>query len=128
MHLMDEAAGTVAIRHSRRPCVTASIDRMNFYAPVYVGNLLILKASVNFVGKTSLEIGVKIEAEDMLTGRRVHTNSSYLVYVSLDENGHPTPIPKIVPETNVEKRRYIEARARRKARLADLGERKKSTR
>ena len=120
MHLMDEAAGTVAIRHSQRPCVTASIDRMNFFAPVYVGNLLILKASVNFVGKTSLEIGVKIEAEDMMTGKRVHTNSSYLVYVALDDDGRPTSVPRVVPESKAEKRRYKEGRERRRVRLEVL--------
>jgi acyl-CoA hydrolase len=97
-----------------------SIDRMNFLAPVYVGNILILKASVNYVGKTSMEIGVRIEAQDPLTGKVVHTGSCYLTYVALDDKGRPTPVPKIIPETPEEKRRYREGLARRKMREAEI--------
>jgi acyl-CoA hydrolase len=116
MRYMDEVAGVAAFRHSRTNVVTASIDRMNFWAPVYVGNLLILKASVNYVGRTSMEVGVRIEAEDILTGRRAHTGSCYLTYVALDKNGSPTPVPSIIPETQAEKRRYKQAKARRRLR------------
>jgi len=120
LKLMDEVASIVAFRHCRKNVVTASIDRMNFFAPVYVGNLIALKASVNYVGNTSMEIGVRIEAEDLRTGQVVHTGSCYLTYVALDENGKPTPIPKIIPETEEEKRRYNQALARRKLREAEI--------
>src|SRR5579885_1402061 len=120
MKYVDEVAAIVAFRHTKRNCVTASIDRMNFLAPVYVGNILILKAAINYVGRTSMEIGVRIEAQNPLTGEVVHTGSCYLTYVALDENGRPTPIPKIIPETEEEKRRYNQALARRKLREAEL--------
>lgn len=116
MRYMDEVGGVVAFHHARKVVVTASIDRMDFYEPVYVGNLLILKAAVNYVGNTSMEVGVRIEAEDLLTGEVTHTGSCYLTYVALDEKGHPSPIDKIVPVTKDEKRRFQEAIARRKAR------------
>ena len=85
MRYMDEVAGIVAFHHARKMVVTASIDRMDFYAPVYVGNLLVLKAAVNYVGRTSMEIGVRIEAEDALTGTTTHTGSCYLTFVALGE-------------------------------------------
>ena len=91
MRYMDEVAGIVAFHHARKNVVTASIDRMDFYAPVYVGNLLILKAAVNYVGKTSMEVGVRIEAEDPLTGTTAHTGSCYLTFVALDGNGQAQP-------------------------------------
>lgn len=118
MKLMDEIAGSVGAMHARRNVVTASIDQMNFYQPVYIGNLLILKASVNFVGRTSMEIGVRIEARDLWTGKSVHTGSSYLTFVALDELGKPCEIAQIIPETEDEKRRYLEGKARRERRLA----------
>jgi acyl-CoA hydrolase len=119
MKYMDEIAAIVAWRHAGKNVVTASIDRMNFYAPVYVGNLLILKASVNYVGTTSMEIGVRIEAQDPSTREGAHTGSCYLTYVALDEKGRPTPIPKLLPVTAAEKRRFKEALARRKLREAE---------
>lgn len=119
MKYMDEVAAIVAWRHAGRNVVTASIDRMNFYAPVYVGNLLILKASVNFVGKTSMEIGVRIEAQDPSTRKGTHTGSCYLTYVALDEKGKPTPIPPLIPITAQEKKRFREALARRRLREAE---------
>ena len=124
MKLMDEIAGVVAARHCRKNVVTASVDQMSFLKPVYIGNLLILKASVNYVGKTSLEVGVRIEAEDLTNGQIVHTGSSYMTFVALDDEGHPTPIPKVVPVTKEEKRRYNEAKARRAKRLAASKHRK----
>jgi acyl-CoA hydrolase len=120
LRLMDEAAGIVAARHARANTVTASVDRMDFWAPVYVGDLLILKAAVNFVGKTSMEIGVRIEAEDLKTGRVTHTGSCYLTYVALDEERRPMPVPPIVPVTPAQKQRYREAQERRKRRMIEL--------
>lgn len=120
MKYVDEIAAIVAFRHTKRNCVTASIDRMNFLAPVYVGNILILKAAINYVGRTSMEIGVRIEAQNPLTGEVVHTGSCYLTYVALDEKGKPIPVPKIIPETEEEKRRYREGLTRRKMREAEI--------
>jgi acyl-CoA hydrolase len=119
MRYMDEIAAIVAWRHAGKNVVTASIDRMNFYAPVFVGNLLILKASVNFVGTTSMEIGVRIEALDPTTRKGTHTSSCYLTYVALGEKGRPTPIPPLILTTPEEKRRYKEGLARRKLREAE---------
>ena len=116
MRYMDEAAAIVAWRHAGTNVVTASIDRMNFFAPVYVGNLLILKASVNFVGTTSMEVGVRIEAQDPSTRRGVHAGSCYLTFVALDEEGKPTPIPPVILKSATERRRFKEAAARRKLR------------
>lgn len=118
MKLMDEIAGVVAARHCRRNVVTASIDSMSFLKPVYIGNLLIMKAAVNYVGKTSLEIGVRIEAEDLRTGVRVHTGSSYMTFVALDNAGKPTTVPEIIPVSEAEKRRNKAAKKRRAERLA----------
>jgi acyl-CoA hydrolase len=120
MKYMDEVAAIVAWRHAGRNVVTASIDRMDFYAPVYVGNLLLLKASVNFVGTTSMEIGVRIEAQDPSTRKGTHTGSCYLTYVALDRRGRPTPIPPLIPTTDEEKRRFKEGSARRKLRKAAM--------
>ena len=117
MKLMDEIAGSVAALHARKNVVTASVDQMNFYEPVYIGNLLLLKASVNFVGKTSMEVGVRIEARDLKTGKSVHTGSSYLTFVALDDSGKPSEIAQINPESHDEKRRCQEARNRRQRRL-----------
>lgn len=118
MKYVDTAAGAVAIRHARRNAVTASIDRLDFHSPVFVGDLLILRASLNLVGKTSLEVGVRVEAENLLTGELRHTASAYLTFVALDEKGHPTEVPPLILETEQEKRRNCEALVRREARLA----------
>ena len=117
---MDEVAGIVAFRHAGTNCVTASIDRMNFWAPVYVGNILIMKASVNYVGRTSMEVGVRIEAQNWKTGRTTHTGSCYLTYVALDEQARPALLPKLVLQTDQEKRRYNEGLTRRKLREAEV--------
>lgn len=121
MKLVDEIAGSVATIHTKKNCVTASIDQMNFFEPVYVGNLLILKASINYVGRTSMEIGVRIEARDLITDKVTHTGSSYLTFVALDESKRPTAVADIIPETEAEKNRYNEARQRRALRLAAAG-------
>jgi acyl-CoA hydrolase len=116
MKYMDEVAAIVAFKHARKNVVTASIDRMNFYAPVFIGNLLVLKAAVNYVGRTSMEVGVRIEAEDLPKGTVTHTGSCYLTYVALDKNGKPSSVPPLIPKTQDEKRRYKQAVARRKLR------------
>jgi len=119
MKYMDEIAAVAAFRHARKNVVTASIDRMNFIAPVYLGNLLVLKASVNYVGRTSMEIGVRMEAEDLRSGRVTHAGSCFLTYVALDDDGRPTPIEPVVPVTDDERRRYREAATRRQIREAE---------
>ena len=117
MKLMDEVAGMLASKHCRRPIVTVLIDNMYFFAPIYIGNKVILKSSINYVGRTSLEVGVRIEAEDLKTGKTTHTNTCYLVVVAIDDVGRPTPVPRIKPESDEEKRRYKEAELRNKIRI-----------
>ena len=116
---IDDAAGIAAIRHACGNCVTASIDKIVFYKPVYVFDLLRIKASVNFVGKTSMEVGAKVEAEDYMTGETRHTASAYLTFVALDKNGKPFQVPQLIPETEDEKRRNAQAAERRTKRLKD---------
>jgi uncharacterized protein (TIGR00369 family) len=117
MKLIDTAAGVVAGRHSRKNTVTASIDKLEFHNPVFIGDVLFLKASINMVGNTSMEIGVRAEAENPITGAIRHTASAYLTFVALDENGKPANVPSLVPESDDEKRRNREAGIRKKARL-----------
>jgi len=112
MKLIDNAAGCAAVHHSRSNVVTASIDRLDFYNPVFVGDLVTLKASLNFVGKTSMELGVRVEAENLITGHRHHTASAYLTFVALDSNGRPLPLSPLVLETEEDKRRNQEAKER----------------
>jgi acyl-CoA hydrolase len=116
------------MRHARTNVVSASIDRMDFYHPVFVGNLLVLKASVNYAGRTSMEVGVKIEAEDLKSGKVTHTGSSYVTYVALDDAGRPTNVPEIIPRTAEEKRRWKAAKDRRAQRLRFLDQREKRKR
>jgi len=123
LKLVDTAAAVAALRHARTNIVSASIDRMDFYRPVYVGDLLILKACVNYVGRTSIEVGVRIEAENLKTGKVTHTGSSYVTYVALDEKGKPTPVPQAIPETAEEKRRWREGKERREQRLKERARR-----
>lgn len=119
MKLIDTAAGVVAVRHSRSNAVTASIDRMDFHNPVFVGDLVTLRASLNLVGRTSMEVGVRVESENLLTGEKRHTVSAYMTFVALDKNGNPRELPPLVLETNEEQRRNREAKARRQARLTE---------
>jgi uncharacterized protein (TIGR00369 family) len=116
MKLIDNAGGTVAARHARNNVVTASIDRLNFHYPVYIGNLITLKASLNMVGTTSMEVGVRVEAENLLTGEVRHTASAYLTYVALDSNSKPMRIQPLIVENNEQTRRCQEANARRELR------------
>jgi uncharacterized protein (TIGR00369 family) len=119
MKLIDTTAGVVASRHARSNVVTASIDRLDFHHPVFVGDLLFLKGSLNMVGKTSMEIGVRVEAEDILSGEVKHTASAYLTFVALDKEGRPAEVPRLILETEDEMRRNREAAKRRELRLAE---------
>lgn len=119
MKLIDSAAGVVAVRHARVNAVTASIDRMDFHHPAFSGDLVTLKASLNMVGKSSMEIGVRVETENLFTGEVRRTASAYLTYVALDKAGRPTTVPPLILETEEEKRRNREAIARRECRLID---------
>lgn len=118
MHLVDLAAAMAALRHARRPVVTASVDSMHFLHPVRIGQLIILRSSVNRVFRTSMEIGVHVQTENLMTGARLHTCSAYLTFVALDEHGKSTPIPAVIPETDQQHRRYRQAGERREYRLA----------
>jgi acyl-CoA hydrolase len=115
---VDEAGGIAAMRHAQRPCVTIAIDEMSFVSPVQVGHLLSCDASINWVGRTSLEVGVKVHAENPITGEVTHTNSAYLVYVAIDDAGKPTEVPPLILETDEDRRRNEEAKQRQAARLA----------
>jgi acyl-CoA hydrolase len=118
MHLVDLAAALAAVRHARCPVVTASVDQMTFLHPVHIGQLIILRSSVNRVFRTSMEVGVRVEVEDLLTGHRKHTSSAYLTFVAVDKNGRRVAIGPVIPETEDEKRRFEEADDRRAQRLA----------
>ena len=117
MHLVDLAGAMAAMRHARRPVVTASVDHMNFLHPVHVGQLVVLCSSVNRAFHTSMEVGVTVMVEDLTTGERKHTSSAYLTFVALGEKGEPVEVPPVIPETRDEKRRYEEAGQRREYRL-----------
>lgn len=113
MREVDVAAGTAAARHAGRVCVTAAIDELSFLQPVHVGDVLIVHARVNDVGRTSLEVGVRVEAEPWQGGERRHTTSAYLVMVCLDDDGRPVEVPPLVVERSDERRRQAQARIRR---------------
>lgn len=125
MREVDEAAGTTAARHCGRLAVTAAIDELSFYSPVYVGDLLIVQARVNDVGRTSLEVGVRVSAEPWQGGERRHTTSAYLVFVALAEDGHPEEVPGLIVEGEAQLRRQAQAKVRRrlrKERIAQVDE------
>jgi len=119
MKHIDTTAGVVASRHARRNVVTVSIDRLDFHCPVFVGDLLSFKGSLNMVGRTSMEIGVRVEAENLITGQVRHTASAYLTFVALGEDNLPTEVPSLVLETEEEIRRNREAKTRREMRPAE---------
>jgi acyl-CoA hydrolase len=131
MKFADTAAAVAAIRHCRSRVVTARVDGMDFVAPVYVGDLVHVMASVNLAGRSSLEVGVRIEAEKIRMGEVRHVASAYFVFVALDEEGQPTTVPILIPETDEDRRRLIdathrqtarkEARQRARARAPELG-------
>ena len=122
MRMCDEAAGIAAIRHCGRRIVTAGVDRMTFTEPVHVGELLRCSATVNAVWRTSMEVGVRVEAENAVTGEVRHTSTAYLTMVAVDEKGRPSPVPPLVVEGPVEERRQREAETRRRNRLAEREE------
>jgi acyl-CoA hydrolase len=121
MHLVDIAAAITAHRHCRSMAVTASVDHIDFRNPIRVGEVIMLKASLNRAFHTSMEIGVKVFSEDILTGERKHTTSAYVTFVALDENYRPKPVPAVICKTPEDRRRYREALVRRKYRLAHRG-------
>jgi acyl-CoA hydrolase len=118
MHLVDLAGAMAAMRHARTPVVTASVDSFQFLHPVHPGELIVLRSSVNRVFRTSMEVGVYATTENLLTGKRLHTCSAYLTFVSLNREGKASAAPPVIPETDEEKRRYREAGERREYRLA----------
>ena len=118
MHHMDMCAAIAAQRHAGRVCVTASVDRIDFREPVRVGEVLVLKASVNYAGRTSMEVGVLCLGENARTGMRRHTASAYFTFVALDDDQKPVEVPPVRPDTPVEIRRFSAARLRREVRLA----------
>lgn len=118
MKLVDTAAGLSAIKHARGRVVTVSMDEMSFIEPVFLTDVVTLTAQVNDVGRTSMEVGVRVEAENTVTGERRHVSSAYLVFVALDQEGKPRPVPRLEPETDEERRRQDEAKIRRRHRIA----------
>jgi acyl-CoA hydrolase len=119
MRLCDEAAGTAGARHCRRMVVTAAMGRMTFLMPIRIGQLLTFRASVNAVWRTSMEVGVRVEAEDIATGTIEHTNSAYLTMVAVDELGRPVPVPPLGTENDIDRRREREAQLRRSSALGE---------
>jgi acyl-CoA hydrolase len=119
MRLTDEAAALAAIKHARKRVVTVGMDRMNFLVPIYVGDLVTLSATVNAAWNTSMEVGVRVEAEDPRTGEVRHTNTAYITMVALDESGKPAHVPALRAVSPVEQRRMREAELRRANRLAE---------
>ncbi|MCG6538099.1 MAG: acyl-CoA thioesterase [Syntrophales bacterium LBB04] len=119
MKLIETAAGVVAARHARADVVTVSVDRLDFYHTVLVGEFVTMRASLNFVGRTSMEVGVRVESENPVTGSRKHTSTAYLTFVALNKKGRPTPLPPIILETKEQERRHEEAKARRQTRLLE---------
>ncbi len=117
MHWIDLVAAIAAARHAQHICVTASVDELNFLHPIKLGEVVILYASVNRVFNTSMEVGVKVEKENLLTGKTNHANTAYLTFVALDSSGKPISIPQVVVESEEERRRFEEAAQRRELRL-----------
>ena len=118
MRLVDTAAALAAIKHAGGLALTVAIDEMTFLEPVHIGDVLVLKASVNDVGTSSMECGVRVEATDPVSGRSVHANTAYMVFVAVDAEGQPRPVPPLLAEAEIEQRRQREAKLRRAARLA----------
>ena len=125
MHYMDICAAMSAYKHSRSPVVTASVDHLDFLAPAKMGDIIVLKSSVNFTGNSSMEVGVRIESENPITGRIHHTASAYLTFVALNDNRKPKRVDSINPESEEEKRRFMEGKKRHLARRERLKSLKK---
>ena len=118
MKLIDEAGGLCAMRHARRPAVTVAVDSLRFLSPVHVGNLVTFTAHLTFVGRTSMEVEVHVEAENILTGDKTHTNDAFLVFVALDQAGRPSEVPGLLLESDEERRRWTQGQQRQADRLA----------
>ena len=118
--LIDNVAFACACRHAEKHCVTASVDAVNFHESIKVGSLVTLKASCNYVGRTSMEIGIKVLSEDLISGTVRHTNSCYVTMVAIDKDGKPTAVPSLLPESVEEKRRYEAGKSRREERLKKI--------
>lgn len=116
LQMVDKAAGVCAMRHAGKPCVTVAMDRVEFLVPIFLGELVTVEAQVNYAGRTSMEIGVEVYAEDLDKGTRRHTNTCLVTMVSVDKKLRPAPVPPLRPETPEEKKRFAAAEARRKAR------------
>lgn len=121
LSLVDRVAAVAAIRHARGPCVTVSVDRVDFREPIHVDELVTARARVNYAGRTSVYVGVRVEAENIVSGTVRHTNSCYLTFVAIDDRGVPVPVPPILPQTDKEKRRFTLAERRHAARRGELG-------
>ena len=125
LSMVDRSAAVAAMRHAGAPVVTVSIDRVDFREPIYAGELVTCKARVNFVGRTSMEVGVRVEAENLLTGKRRHTNTCYLTFVGINREGRPVPVRPLRIDTPEQQQRWNEAKRRREVRQAlarELGE------
>jgi acyl-CoA hydrolase len=122
MKMVDEVAGVAAVRHCGSRVVTAALDRMTFAQPVYVGQLVTVQATVNAAWKTSMEVGVRVESENVRTGETTHTSTAYVTMVALTETGEPNPVPNVEPQTDDERRRQREAQLRRDNRLRERDE------
>ena len=119
LQLVDKAAAVCALRHARAACVTVAMDRVEFLVPIRVGDFVIVEAQINYAGKTSMEIGVEVYAENLLEGTRLHTNSCLVTMVAVDKNNRPVQVPKLLLKTPEEKTRHAAAQARRQARRSN---------
>lgn len=121
LKLCDECGGIIASRHARRPAVTVTVDRVNFLKPVLLGRLVLVHGRISWVGRSSIEVELRVEAEHLLTGERTQTNSAYFVYVALGDDRRPTPVPPLLLATDEDRRRFAEGEARHRQRLAEAG-------
>jgi len=121
MQWIDVCAGVSAMRHASGPVLTASIDRLDFLSPIHLGDVVILRAQVNYAAKTSMEVGVRVETEDPRTRQRRYTTKAYLTFVAVDEQGRPRPVPPVEIETEEDARRHERALQRREERLRAAG-------
>ncbi len=117
MKLIDEAGGLACMRHAQRRVVTVAVDTLTFRKPILLGNLVTVTAELSYIGRTSMEVEVQVVAENVIHGTKVHTNTAYLVYVSLDDNGRTVPVPPLLPETDAERQRLDAGRKRQEDRL-----------
>ncbi len=118
LKLCDECGGIIAARHARRPCVTVTVDSVTFHHPVHLGRLLLVHGHITYVGTTSMEVELRVETENLLTGEVLHTNSAFFVYVALDDARRPTPVPGLRLDTDDERRRFEKGATRQANRLA----------